>query len=62
MTLGFTESKPDSNLLFKVEGRRPLMLLLYVDDLYLTGKEELIKGARRILDIEFEMKYLAMMH
>ena len=30
MTLGFTESKVDS----KVEGRRPMMLLLCVDALY----------------------------
>ena len=30
MTLGFTESKEDSNLFFKVEGGRPVMLLLCV--------------------------------
>ena len=33
MTLGFTESKEDSNLFFKVEGGRPVMLLLCVDAL-----------------------------
>ena len=38
MTLGFTESKEDSNLLFKVEGGIPMILLLYVDDLLLTEK------------------------
>ena len=38
MALGFTESKVDSNLYFKVEGERPVMLLLYVDDLFLTAK------------------------
>ena len=58
MTLGFTESKEDSNLCFKVKGRRPVMLLLYVDDL----KEELIKFARRRLASEFEIKDLGMMH
>ena len=62
MDLGFTESKADSNLYFKVEGRRPVMLLLYVDDLFLIGKEELIKDARRRLVAEFEMNYLGMMH
>ena len=36
MALGFSESKVDSNLYFKVEGGRPVMLLLYVDDLFLT--------------------------
>ena len=33
VTLGFTESKVDSNLFFKVEGRRLVMLLLCVDAL-----------------------------
>ena len=61
MALGFSESKADSNLYFKVEGGRPMMLLLYVDDLFLTGKEELIKVARR-LATEFEMKDLGIMH
>ena len=36
MALGFTESKADSNLYFKVEGGIPVMLLLYVDDLFLA--------------------------
>ena len=60
MALGFTESKVDSNLYFKVEGKRPLMLLLY--DLFLTGKEELIRDARRRFAIEFEIKDLGMIH
>ena len=34
MTLGFTKSKADSNLCFKVESRRPVMLLLCVDALF----------------------------
>ena len=61
MTLVFTESKVDSNLYLKVEGGRPVILLLYVDDLSLTEKVELIKIARR-LATEFEMKNLGMMH
>ena len=61
-TLGFTESKEDSNLCFKVEGGRPVMLLLYDDDLFLTGKKELIKDARRRLDADFKIKDLGMMH
>ena len=62
MALRFTESQANSSLYFKVEGERPLMLLLYVDDLFLTEKEELIKVARRRLAVEFEMKYLGMVH
>ena len=34
MILGFTKSKVDSNLCFKVEGGRPVMLLLCVDVLF----------------------------
>ena len=34
MILDFTESKVDSNLCFKVEGERPVMLLLCVDALF----------------------------
>ena len=33
MIIGFTESKVDSNLCFKVEDRRPVMLLSCVDAL-----------------------------
>ena len=62
MSQGFTKSKADSNLYFKVEGGRPVMLLLYVDDLLLRGEDELIKDARRRLATEFEMKDLGMMH
>ena len=62
MALGFAESKLDSNLYFKVESGRLVMLLLYVDDLFLTGKEELIRDAIMRLAAEFEMKDLDMMH
>ena len=58
MALGFTKSKEDSNLFFKVEGGR----LVYVDDLFLTREEELIIDAKRKLATNFEMKELGMMH
>ena len=47
MALAFTESKVDPNLFFKVKGRILVILMLYVDELFLTGKEELIKVPRR---------------
>ena len=56
VNLGFTESKEDSNLFLKVEGGRLVMLMLYVNDLFLT------EVARRRLSTEFEMKDLDMMH
>ena len=43
MALGFTESKADSNLYFKVEGKIPVMLMLCVDDLFLTKKRNSLK-------------------
>jgi hypothetical protein len=36
-SLVFTKSKVDSNLYFKVMNDEPVILLLYVDDLFLTG-------------------------
>ena len=62
MALGFTKSKAYSNLFFKVEGGKPVMFMLYVDDLFLIGKLELIKVARRRLAVEFEMKDLGIVH
>ena len=38
MVLVFTQNKVDSNLYFKVEGKITVMLLLYVDDLFLIEK------------------------
>ena len=62
MALGFTESKADSNLYFKVVVRRAVILLLYVNDLFLIEKVELIKVSRRRLPTEFKMKELGMVH
>eukprot|EP00253_Pinus_taeda_P028467 PITA_28467 len=42
MKLGFTRSEADPNLYFKVEDDEPLTLVLYVDDLFLTGADHLI--------------------
>ena len=61
-SLGFTKSKTDSNLYFKVEDEKPVMLLLYVDDLFLTSEEELNKDERRGLAPKFKMKELGMIH
>jgi hypothetical protein len=41
-SLGFTKSKVDSNLYFKAMNDEPVILLIYVDDLFLTEKETLI--------------------
>ena len=62
MALGFTKSKEDSNIHFKVEDDNPVILLLYVDDLFVIGMDGLIADTKRKLVAEFEMKDLGMMH
>jgi hypothetical protein len=41
-SLGFTKSKVHPNLYFKVMNDQPIIFLLYVDELFLTGEEKLI--------------------
>ena len=62
MSLGFIKSKEDSNLYFKIMNNEPVILLLYVDDLFLIGEEKLIIECKKRLSFEFEMKDLGLMH
>ena len=62
MSLGFTKSKAVSNLYYEVVDDRLMILLLYVDDLFLTGEEKLISECKKKLAAKFEMKDLGMMH
>jgi hypothetical protein len=62
MSLGFTKRSADPNLYFKVEDDGPVILLLYFDDLFLTGVENHIIECKIKLTIQFEMKYLGFMH
>ena len=39
-----------------------MILLLYMDDLFLTGKEKLINECKKKLAKKIEMKYLGTMH
>ena len=62
MKLGFTRSNADLNLYFKVDREKPLILVLYVDDLFLTSVDPLIHQCKRELVAKFEMKDLELMH
>ena len=62
MILGFTKIKSNSNLYYKVEGDGIMILLLYVDDLFLTGEDKPINECKKKLVAEFEMKDIGMMH
>jgi hypothetical protein len=50
------------NLYFILVGFDPLILGLYVDDLFLTSAEELIAGCKADLATKFEMKDIDLMH
>jgi hypothetical protein len=62
MSLGFNKSVVDPNLHYHIVGNVCLLLVLYVDDLFLTGLESLIGECKCALASEFEMKDLGMMH
>jgi hypothetical protein len=60
--MGFTKSKADSKLHYIIVGGEPLILVLHVDDLFLTSSERLITKCKRDLASECEMKDLGLMH
>ena len=60
--LGFTKSKSDPNLYLKVMDDEPVIILMYVDDPFLTGNEKQIKDCKTKLAEEFKMKDLGLMH
>ena len=62
MKLSFTRSNVDLNIYFKVDREKPIILVLYVDDLFLIGADPLIHQCNRELASEFEMKYLGLKH
>ena len=60
--LGFEKSEADPNLYYICVGDDTLILVLYVDDLFITGGEGLIAGCKEDLASEFEMKDIGLMH
>jgi hypothetical protein len=61
-SLGFTKSKAHSNPYFEVMNDEHVILLLYVDDLFITGEENLITDCKKKIAAEFEMKDIGLMH
>jgi hypothetical protein len=60
--MGFTKSKLDPNLYFILVWNNPLILVLYVDDLFLTGAEDIIARYKEYLDTKFELKDIGLTH
>ena len=59
--MGFPRSEANHNLYFLTD-EVPLILVLYVDDIFLTGGERFIGDCKSNLAVEFERKYLGLMH
>jgi hypothetical protein len=59
---GFTKSDVDPNLYLLQVGKDPLILVLYVDDLFLIGAEKLIIRCKKELASKFETKDIGLMH
>ena len=60
--LGFTKSEADANLYHIVVEGKLLIIVLYVNDLILTGDQQLVKSYKEDIARDFEMKYLGLMH
>jgi hypothetical protein len=60
--LGFEKSETDPNLYYIVVGEDPLILLLYVDDLFIIRAERLIDSCKESLSSKFEMTDIGLMH
>jgi hypothetical protein len=62
MSLGFSKSAANPNLYYHIVGNKFLILVLYLDDLFLTGSERLIVECKQALTAKFKMKGLGAMH
>ena len=60
--MGFQKSEANLNLYIIMVGDDPLILLLYVDDLFITGGERPIAVCKRDLVSEYEMTDIGLMH
>jgi hypothetical protein len=61
ISLGFNKSVADPNLYYHIDGNECLILVLYVDNLFLTDSERLIVECKRALTAKFEVKDLGLM-
>ena len=62
MSLGFKKSAVYPNLYYHIDGNECLLLVLYVDDLFITGSKRLIVECKQALIAKFELKDLGLMH
>jgi hypothetical protein len=60
--MGFEKSDVDPNLYYIIRGEDMLILILYVDALFITGAEDLIAECKLELASKFEMTDIGLMH
>jgi hypothetical protein len=60
--MGFEKSEANPNLYYIIRGEDTLILILYVDDLFITGAENIIIDSKQGLTSEFEMKGIGLIH
>ena len=60
--LGFTKSEADASMYHIVVEVKLFIIVLYVDDLILTGDEQLIHSCKEDLSSEFKMKDMGLLH
>jgi hypothetical protein len=61
-SMGFIKSEVDLKLYFILVGEDPLILVLYIDYLFLKGTKELIARCKVDLSSDFVMKDIGLMH
>ena len=60
--MGFVKSDANPNLYYLRVGDEPLILVLYVDDLFLTRSSRIIKDCKENVAAKFNIKDLGLMH
>ena len=61
-SMGFQKSEANLNLYFIMVGDDLLVLLLYVDDLFITRRERTIAACKKDLVAKYEMTDIGLMH
>jgi hypothetical protein len=60
--MGFKKRDVDLNIYFIIRSEDTLIIILYVDDLFITRAEDFIAECKLGLALEFEMSDIGLMH
>jgi hypothetical protein len=60
--MGFEKRESDTNLYYIIRGKDMIILILYVDELFITGAKHLIVECKQGLASDFEMSDIGLMH